>query len=304
MDGTAREWFERGRLHRAGGPTNTIPGGLFVAFEGGDGAGKTTQRDLLAAHLNEAGFDVTATREPGGTDLGRHLRDVLLHGEDVAPRAEALMFAADRAHHVHTLIRPALERGGVVITDRYLDSSVAYQGAGRDLGGADIRNLSLWAAEGLLPDVTFLIDVPPGVSAERRAGTTPDRLESEPDEFHTRVRDNFLTLAADEPGRYAIIPGTYEVERIAAMVRLIVGVYAHVAHTATTGRDIRRPHVGDLASAVVDVVNLVGLDGADMWAPTSAVWLALSVGRYDVARASAIQHRFGKDRTGDGEVAA
>ncbi len=142
--------------------------GLFVAFEGGDGAGKSTQSQLLAAWLAEQGAEVVQTREPGGTTLGRTLRELVLHGQDgsVSPRAEALIFAADRAHHVATVVRPALDRGAVVLTDRYLDSSVAYQGAARQLGHDEVRALSLWAVEGLVPDLTVLLDVS---SAEGRA---------------------------------------------------------------------------------------------------------------------------------------
>lgn len=181
--------------------------GLFVALEGGDGVGKTTQRALLGRWLEDRGFEVVLTREPGGTELGAHLRDALLHGDHVDPRTEALLFATDRAHHVHTVIRPALERGAMVVTDRYLDSSVAYQGAARDLGVAEVRDLSLWATERLLPDLTVLLDLDSAVAARRRGGT-PDRLERESDEFHRRVREVFLELAASEPGRYLVLDAT------------------------------------------------------------------------------------------------
>jgi len=180
--------------------------GLFVAFEGGDGAGKSTQVRLLQAWLEGLGRTVLVTREPGGTDFGRHVRDLVLHGEHVTPRAEALLFAADRAHHVETLIRPALERGEIVITDRYLDSSVAYQGAGRDLGAEEVRELSLWATRGLLPDLTVVLDVTPETGRARR-GEVHDRLESEPDDFHARVREHFLDLAAADPDRYLVVGG-------------------------------------------------------------------------------------------------
>ena len=192
--------------------------GLFLAFEGGDGAGKSTQLGLLRDWLEGLGRTVVVTREPGGTPFGRHVRDLVLHGDHVAPRAEALLFAADRAHHVETLVRPALERGDVVLTDRYLDSSVAYQGAGRDLGADEVRALSMWATRGLLPDLTVVLDVPPETGRSRR-GDVHDRLESEPDDFHGRVRRHFLDLAAREPARYLVLPADGTREDIHAAVR-------------------------------------------------------------------------------------
>ena len=197
----------------------TAPG-LFVAFEGGDGAGKSTQADLLARWLSDRGHEVVRTREPGGTPLGRALRELVLHGEDgsVAPRAEALIFAADRAQHVATVVRPALGRGAVVVTDRYLDSSVAYQGAARELGHDEVRGLSLWAVEDLVPDLTVLLDVDPGQGRDRR-GTVHDRLEREDDTFHDRVRQGFLALAAREPDRYLVLDAGGPVEELAEQVR-------------------------------------------------------------------------------------
>ena len=178
--------------------------GLFIALEGGDGVGKTTQRALLGRWLEDRGFELVLTREPGGTELGGYLREALLHGGHVDPRTEALLFATDRAHHVHSLIAPVLARGAMVVTDRYLDSSVAYQGAARDLGITEVRELSLWATEGLLPDLTVLLDLEPGAAAARRQ-EAPDRLERESDGFHRRVREVFLELAAAEPGRYLVL---------------------------------------------------------------------------------------------------
>lgn len=186
---------------RQGGPSAR---GLFVALEGGDGAGKSTQAQLLQRRLEGAGRTVVVTREPGGTPLGAEVRRLLLHGDHVGPRAEALLFAADRAHHVDTLVRPALERGEVVITDRYLDSSVAYQGAGRALDGDDVRGLSMWAVEGLLPHLTVLLDVSPEVGRARR-GDVHDRLEQEADDFHAAVRAGFLRLAEADPSRYLVL---------------------------------------------------------------------------------------------------
>ncbi len=178
--------------------------GVFVAFEGGDGAGKSTQIRLLSEALQSIGHDVLVTREPGGTEVGSAIRQVVLHGEHVDARAEALLFAADRAHHVATLIRPALDRGTVVLCDRYLDSSIAYQGVAREMEPQEIAELSMWATRGLLPDVTVLLDV----SAEQgrvRRGAVHDRVESEDDTFHDRVRQGFLALAAQSPQRYLVL---------------------------------------------------------------------------------------------------
>ncbi len=178
--------------------------GIFVAFEGGDGAGKSTQSRLLGAALESLGREVVLTREPGGTELGQAIRQVLLHGDHVAPRAEALLFAADRAHHVATLVRPALDRGAVVLTDRYMDSSIAYQGVARALSHEDVRGLSVWGTEGLQPDLTVLLDVTPQQGRARR-GDVHDRLEREDDAFHEAVRRGYLHLAAQDPGRYLVL---------------------------------------------------------------------------------------------------
>ncbi|HET7475034.1 MAG TPA: dTMP kinase [Dermatophilaceae bacterium] len=196
--------------------------GLFVAFEGGDSAGKSTQARLLRDWLAEQGRTVVVTREPGGTELGASIRGLVLHGGHVAPRAEALLFAADRAHHVETLVRPALARGEDVLTDRYLDSSVAYQGAGRDLGAEEVRRLSLWATGGLLPDLTVLLDVSE-VQGRQRRGGLHDRLESEPDDFHHRVRRRFLDLAAAHPQRYLVLDAALPRHELAEAVRTRVG---------------------------------------------------------------------------------
>lgn len=195
---------------------------LFVTFEGGDGVGKTTQAALLDAWLTSVGRTVVRTREPGGTEVGVLIRDIVLHHRgEVAPRAEALLYAADRAHHIETLVRPALERGEVVIQDRYLDSSVAYQGAGRVLGRDEVRELSLWATGGLLPDVTVLLDLDPASARERLdAADKPfDRLESEKEHFHARVREEFLSLAAAEPDRFLVLDAALPPDELAAAVR-------------------------------------------------------------------------------------
>ena len=162
-----------------------------MSFEGGDGAGKSTQAHLLGDWLRGLGREVVLTREPGGTELGQLLRDAVLHGDHVDARTEALLYATDRAHHVASLVRPALERGAVVVTDRYLDSSVAYQGSGRDLGADEVERLSLWAVDGLLPALTVLLDLDP-VEGRGRLTGDPDRLERAGDEFHRRTREAFL----------------------------------------------------------------------------------------------------------------
>lgn len=184
---------------------------MFISFEGIDGVGKSTQIRLAEDYLRAKGKDVLCTLEPGGTELGQEIRNLLLHRKgDVAPRAEALLYAADRAHHVATKVRPALESGQVVITDRFLDSSVAYQGAGRKLSAEEVRNISLWAVDGLLPDLTVLVDLDPVIAADRRKGTgeAPDRLELEKIDFFQAVRDEFLKLAAAEPNRFLIVDAT------------------------------------------------------------------------------------------------
>lgn len=196
--------------------------GLWVTFEGGDGSGKTTQAALLESWLRDQGRTVVRTREPGGTEVGELIREIVLHHRgDIAPRAEALLYAADRAHHVATLVRPALERGEVVIQDRYLDSSVAYQGAGRVLDAGQVRDLSLWATGGALPDVTVLLDLDPGAARARLdADDKPfDRLEAEEAVFHERVRAAYLQLAADEPGRFLVLDAALPPEQLTAAVR-------------------------------------------------------------------------------------
>ncbi|WP_432541815.1 dTMP kinase [Kineococcus sp. SYSU DK002] len=200
------------------------PGGFFLALEGGDGSGKTTQAALLAAWLAERGHEAVVTREPGGTATGRDLREVLLRhrrdGAPLSPRAEALLFAADRAQHVAEVVRPALGRGAVVVTDRYVDSSLAYQGAGRDLPAADVERLSGWATQDLLPDLTVVLDVDPVTAARRRSGRAPDdRLEAESRDFHARVREQFLLLARRDPARYLVLDATTTPETVQEKLR-------------------------------------------------------------------------------------
>ena len=197
--------------------------GTFVALEGGEGAGKSTQLALLDLWLRERGHEVVVTREPGATAAGARMRELLLDpASRLSPRAEALLYAADRAQHVSEVVRPALERGAVVLTDRYVDSSLAYQGAGRDLARDEIARLSRWATEGLRPDLVVLLDIDPVVGL-RRAGDTPDRMEAESLEFHRRVREGFLELAGQDSDRYLVVAADAPPEQVSSEVRQRLG---------------------------------------------------------------------------------
>ena len=206
--------------------------GLFISFEGVDGAGKTTQVQRAHDYLQECGLRSQVTREPGGTPVGLTIRELVLHGlaafpsvavtegtdvvdasDDLAPRTEALLYAADRAEHVAQVVRPALERGDIVLCDRYLDSSVAYQAGGRDLSADVIRRLSLWASQGLLPKRTYLLDADPSQS-KSRLNHEPDRLESAGDDFQQHVRQAFLQLAHNEPDRFLVIDATQPIDQV------------------------------------------------------------------------------------------
>ena len=206
--------------------------GLFISFEGVDGAGKTTQVQQAHNYLQERGLRSLVTREPGGTPVGLTIRELVLHGlaafpsvavtggtdvvdssDDLAPRTEALLYAADRAEHVAQVVRPALERGDIVLCDRYLDSSVAYQAGGRDLSADVIRRLSLWASQGLMPKRTYLLDADPSQS-ESRLDHEPDRLESAGDDFQQHVRQAFLQLAQNEPDRFLVIDATQSIDQV------------------------------------------------------------------------------------------
>ena len=206
--------------------------GLFISFEGVDGAGKTTQVQQAHNYLQGRGLRSLVTREPGGTPVGLTIRELVLHGlaafpsvavtggtdvvdasDDLAPRTEALLYAADRAEHVAQVVRPALERGDIVLCDRYLDSSVAYQAGGRDLSADVIRRLSLWASQGLMPKRTYLLDADPSQS-ESRLDHEPDRLESAGDDFQQHVRQAFLQLAQREPDRFLVIDATQSIDRV------------------------------------------------------------------------------------------
>jgi dTMP kinase len=201
----------RGEL---GSITNPTPRGIFIAFEGGEGSGKSTQAKLLKGWFEEEGHTVTLTREPGGSTLGNDLRKILLANEtgDISPRAETLLYAADRAHHVYSVIRPALDRGEVVITDRYFDSSIAYQGAGRTLSSNEVARISRWATESLYPTLTIILDQPADIGLQRKKNA--DRLESESIEFHNRVRQEYLQLATYDPERYQVLNARKPIEEI------------------------------------------------------------------------------------------
>ena len=193
-----------------GSPTK----GVFIAFEGGEGSGKSTQSKLLKKWLEEEGEEVVLSREPGGTEMGKDLRRILLDHStgEISPRAEALLYAADRAHHVYSKIRPALDRGEVVITDRYFDSSIAYQGAGRVLVSGEVARISRWATESLFPTLTILIDLPAETGLGRLK--SKDRLEVEPLDFHERIRQEYLQLSLLDPERYLVVDGRQTVEEI------------------------------------------------------------------------------------------
>lgn len=228
--------------------------GFFVVVEGGDGVGKTTQIDLLAGRLRApagGGFDVLTTREPGGTDLGQELRQAIMHGGHVAPRAEALLYAADRAHHIHTKVRPALERGAVVLQDRYVDSSIVYQGGARGLG-EEVERISRWATEGLLPDLTIVLDMEP---SQGRLDRELDRVERETAEYAALIRQAFRDLAARAPERYAVIDAARTVEEVAA----------------------------DVAAATADAMARKGFGPADAWARLGAAGTPGDEGAGDLA---------------------
>jgi dTMP kinase len=201
-------------------------GGVLIAFEGGEGSGKSTQIRLLAEDLRADGTPVTVTHEPGATGPGQRIRDLLLHHDEaLAPRAEALLFAADRAHHVATVIKPALDAGQVVLTDRYVDSSLAYQGAGRQLTIDEVRGISRWATSGLTPDLTVLLDIAAEAGLNRARGRSgTDKLESESIEFHERVRQAFRGLAEGQPRRYLVLDATRPAQELSAEIRTAVDV--------------------------------------------------------------------------------
>ena len=230
-----------------GAPTK----GIFIAFEGGEGTGKSTQSELLAQWLEQEGETVILSREPGGTDLGKDLRKILLGHEtgQISPRAEALLYAADRAHHVFSVIRPGLDAGDVVITDRYFDSSAAYQGAGRVLNPSEVARISRWATESLYPTLTILIDLPAEIGLGRLQSR--DRLEAEPTEFHERVRQEFLQIAMMDPERYFVVDGTQTVEEIHTQI------IARVAELPALKRNAQGPQQNKFLKPIRTATNAV-----------------------------------------------
>lgn len=208
--------------------------GVFVAFEGGEGSGKSTQSRLLSQWIESRRRRVLLTREPGGTEVGARLRSILLDPAtgDLSPRTEALIYAADKAEHVDTMILPALADGFVVITDRYVDSTLAYQGAGRALHVGELESLARWATADLRPHLTVLLDVDPATGLSR-AGE-PDRIEGEPVEFHERVRRHFLDLAATDPEHYVVLDATEAPELIHERVRAAVEPWLGQAREAVS----------------------------------------------------------------------
>lgn len=199
-------------------PGSYSESGLFVCFEGGEGGGKSTQAELLRASLEAAGHVVVLTREPGDTPVGAEMRRIVLDPEtgELADRTEALLYAVDKAEHVHAVVGPALERGEVVITDRYVDSTLAYQGAGRSLDAAELEWVARWATDDLRPHLTVLLDVEPTAGLTRFEGR--DRIEGESLEFHERVREGFLALAAADPEHYLVLDAREDVATIATAV--------------------------------------------------------------------------------------
>jgi len=235
-----------------GAPTK----GVFIAFEGGEGIGKSTQSKLLKAWLEQEGETVILSREPGGSDLGIEIRKILLSHStgEISPRAEALLYAADRAHHVFSVIRPALAKGEVVISDRYFDSSIAYQGAGRILEPGEVARISRWATESLFPTLTIIIDLAPEIGLARLK--SKDRLESQPIDFHERVRQEFLQLAALDPERYYIVDGNQSVEDTHAAIIAKVSEIAALKRNAVEdkGNLLLRP-IRATAKAVMKTGN-------------------------------------------------
>ena len=227
----------RGEL---GGITGASHSGVFISFEGGEGSGKSTQTQLLKTFLEGKGEKVLLSREPGGTPLGKKLRDILLDNQtgNISPRSEALMYAADRAHHVYSLIRPALAAGEIVITDRYLDSSVAYQGAGRILQPSEVARISRWATENLAPNLTIVMDIPAEIGLARLQSL--DRLEAEPLAFHERIRQEFLNIASSDPERYFVVDATQDKEIIHEQIIERVLQISHFTQIQTEKKRFRR----------------------------------------------------------------
>ncbi len=200
-------------------PGRWTDAGLFVCFEGGEGSGKSTQSRLLREHLEQQGREVVLTFEPGDTPVGAELRRIVLSPETgaLSDRTEVLLYAADKAEHVDTVVLPALERGAVVVTDRYVDSTLAYQGAGRTLPVGDVAHVARWATGDLRPHLTVVLDLEPAAGLGRFEGR--DRIEGESLEFHQRVRQAFLDMAAEDPEHYLVLDARAAVEEIAGAIR-------------------------------------------------------------------------------------
>lgn len=196
--------------------------GVFLALEGGEGAGKSTQAALLVDWLESLGHHVLLTREPGGTDVGKILRHIVLdnHTGELSPRTESLIYAADKAEHVDQVVLPALADGRVVLTDRYVDSMLAYQGAGRHLPAGEVEHIVRWATSSLRPHLTIVLDIDPAIGHTRFEGA--DRIEAEPLEFHQRVRQHFLELAEADPEHYLVVAGGGTPVAINAEIRAAV----------------------------------------------------------------------------------
>ena len=211
--------------------------GFFIAIEGGDGSGKSTQIAHLSRALADEGYSVESTREPGGTELGRQIRSVLFDSDPPSPRTEALLFAADRAHHVASLVDPGLDAGSIVITDRYIDSTVAYQAAGRECDPTTILALSRWATEGLIPHLTIVLDIDPEVAAERMSARGENNyLDEENQQFHQRVRQTYLSRAQKDPERYIVLDAAVPADELAGQI--LTAVHARLPHTRTKGRSL------------------------------------------------------------------
>jgi dTMP kinase len=216
--------------------------GVFIALEGGEGAGKSTQSDRLAGWLREAGYDVLLTHEPGDTEVGQKLRRIVLDPEtgSISDRTETLLYAADKAEHVDRVVAPALTRGAVVITDRYVDSTLAYQGAGRALDDREVERVARWATGDLRPNLTVLLDLPPQAGLTRFAER--DRIEGESVEFHERVRQGFLRLASAQPEHYLVLDARRPIDEVAAQIRERVEPLLEQAKRERSGTEDERRH--------------------------------------------------------------
>lgn len=255
--------------------------GFFIAIEGGDGSGKSTQITRLSRELADEGYSVEATREPGGTELGRKIRSVLFDAEPPSARTEALLFAADRAHHVASLVDPGLEAGSIVITDRYIDSTVAYQAAGREFDPKTILALSRWATEGLIPHLTIVLDIDPEVAAARMSARGESNyLDQENQQFHQRVRQTYLNRAQKDPERYVVLDASVTQEELAGQI--LAAVHARLPHTlrkgsvaeavpgSATDAESATPAVGGAAAAAAPGPQSDAIDSAETTTPSPA----------------------------------